>query len=465
MSDLVVVSNRGPASFRVGEDGGLEVHQSAGGLAPSLLNALADVDALWIAATMTEGDRRAAREGIPGELVGGTALRLIDVPGEVSDAAYRVVANGTLWFLTHGLFDLPHRPFFDRRWHEAWEGYRAYNRLFAEEVARHASEGAVVVVNDYHLFLAGRDLAELRPDLRTVHFTHTPFPSPAELGILPEAVARELLAGMASYGACGFHTGRWADAFVNCAAHLIGAAPVVFAAPLGSDPAALEEIASSSACATARAALEERLAGRQLVFRADRVELSKNLLRGFLAFEELLETEPRWRERAVFVARAYPSRQDLPEYLAYRAEVETLVARINDRFAAAAGPPVLLEVEDDFAASVAALTRYDVLLVNPVRDGMNLVAKEGPIVNRADGVLALSRDAGAWAELSSEALMVEPYDVSGTAAALRSALNMSGSERKRRAAALRELAPGLAPARWFSRVVAEARRAAPPPGR
>ncbi|MCU1495926.1 MAG: alpha,alpha-trehalose-phosphate synthase, partial [Acidimicrobiaceae bacterium] len=233
MNELVVVSNRGPASLALAPDGSFEVRHAAGGLAPSLLHALSDAQGLWVASAMTEGDRKAASEGLPTELVRGTNLRLVDVPAEVSDAAYRVIANGTLWFLFHGLFDLTRRPALDRRWHEAWEGYREFNRCFAREVAGSAGEGATVVVNDYHFFLLGRELAELRPDLRTVHFTHTPFCSPEELRVLPRAIARELVGSLASYGACGFHTDRWADAYRRCADHLLKTSPVVFSAPLG----------------------------------------------------------------------------------------------------------------------------------------------------------------------------------------------------------------------------------------
>src|SRR5450756_2428904 len=146
------------------------------------------------------------------------------------------------------------------------------------------------------------------------------------------------------------------------------------------------------------------------------MELSKNLLRGFWAFEELLEQQPLWRERVVFVARAYPSRQGLAEYLAYQNEVESTVARINEQWATPGWDPIILFVEDDYQRSLAALTRYDVLLVNPVRDGLNLVAKEGPLINTHDGVLALSREAGAFEELKSAALDVNPFEVSGTAA-------------------------------------------------
>ncbi len=457
MSELVVVSNRGPATFAVGADGALVARHAAGGLAPSLVHALAGTNALWIATAMGDADRRAAREGVAAALAGGTELRLVELAPEVQRAAYRVVANGTLWFAYHGLFDRVRQPVFDRAWYEAWDGYREYNRTLAGEVARCADEGATVVVNDYHLALVGSYLAAERPDLRTVHFHHTPFCDAHELRVLPDAVAVELVGGLAAFGACGFHTERWAGHFRSCAASVGVEAPEVFASALGTDADDLRAVASSPGCAARRSDLLERLDGRALLFRSDRVEPSKNILRGFLAFEELLDTVPRFRGSVTFVARAYPSREEMPEYRAYREDVERLVERVNERFATADHVPIVLEVADDFEASVAALCSYDVLLVNPVRDGMNLVAKEGPVANRHAGVLALSREAGAFAELGTHALAVQPFDVSGTAAALGRALEMPVAERRERAVALAAVAGSRPPARWFAEVVRAAR--------
>nr|MDA8290828.1 trehalose-6-phosphate synthase [Actinomycetota bacterium] len=281
----------------------------------------------------------------------------------------------------------------------------------------------------------------------------------SELRLLPDAVARELVGGLASFGACGFHTDRWARRFLSCAAAVGVDPPEVFAAALGTDSSGLSEVASSRACAARREALLDELGGRSLVFRSDRVEPSKNIVRGFLAFEELLEDVPRYRDSVTFIARTYPSRSEMPEYREYREEVERVAARVNERFATAGHAPVVLEVADDFEASVAALCSYDVLLVNPIRDGMNLVAKEGPVVNRRAGALALSREAGAFAELSGGALEVHPFDVRSTAAVLARALEMPADERRGRAASLATIASARPPARWFSDVARAARRA------
>jgi trehalose 6-phosphate synthase len=203
--------------------------------------------------------------------------------------------------------------------------------------------------------------------------------------------------------------------------------------------------------AEALARLEDRIGGpdRQVIVRVDRMELSKNLLRGFWAFEELLERQPQRRGRVVFVALAYPTRQGLPEYLGYQNEVESTVARINARWATPGWTPIILEVEDDYQRSLAALSRYDVLLVNPVRDGLNLVAKEGPLINTRHGVLALSHEAGAFDELGPAALEVNPFDVSGTAAVLAGALDMEDDQKAAWADHLTALILARRPADWL----------------
>jgi trehalose 6-phosphate synthase len=455
VSDLVVVATRGPFSLRL-EAGEVVAGRAAGGLAPSLAAALEGRRAVWIAAAASPGEREIAARGLPIPAPEGLTVRLVVVPDEIA-AAHRLVANGTLWFLHHGLFDKPHRPAVDRRWHEAWERYRSYNALFGDEIARLAPASATVVVNDYQLSLVGGRLAELRPDLATVHFTHTPFCDPEELRTLPSAVAAELMGSIASCGAAGFHTERWAGNFRRCAGECLADEPRAVVSPLGVDARRLAEESASPGVEAARARLLAAVDGRRIVFRSDRLELAKNIVRGFAAFGELLEAEPGWRDSVVFLAHLYPSREELPEYLAYRNEVERAASSLNERFGKPGRLPVILEIADDHDASLAALSLYDVLLVNALRDGMNLVAKEGAVLNRRDGVLCLSKEVGAFEALGEAAVAVEPFDIAGTARAIREALEMPAADRRARARRLAELAALHPPAEWLEGVVAEAR--------
>ncbi len=360
-----------------------------------------------------------------------------------------MVANATLWFLHHDLYDLTRRPRLDRRWHEAWDAYRDVNRTFARAVIEEAPPDSTVLVQDYHFALVGTWLAQERPDVRAVHFTHIPFCEPGLLRVLPTTVAEELLVGMSSHQSCGFHARGWADNFAACCREVLGFEPSTFVSPLAPDPDDLCRSARSPECEAAAARLEEQLGDRLLIARVDRMELSKNLLRGYWAYDELLATHPEWRERVVFVSHTYPSREALPEYLAYRQEAEAVARLVNERWATPGWTPLVLNTSDDYPASVAALRRYDVLLVNPVRDGLNLVAKEGAMLNERDGVVVLSREAGVWEELGPACIAVNPFDVTGTAHALHVALSLDTGQRRAQAASARELAARRHPRDWL----------------
>ncbi|HUE06493.1 MAG TPA: trehalose-6-phosphate synthase [Acidimicrobiales bacterium] len=462
MSRTIVVSNRGPLTFRAEADGDLVPVPAAGGLASSLHRLLAGSGTTWASVTMGAADREAVAKGLMH--VEGLDLVPVVIDDETYRQAYDVVANTTLWYVHHHLFDLPNRPRFDRRWRQAWEGYRAYNRAMADAVSERAGDEDTVLVQDYHFSLLGRMLAERRPDLRTVHFLHTPFAAPAMLAVLPDDVSAELLDGMAGYGACGFHCHKWEDSFRSCYSAGRGpVAPRTFVAPLGLDVEGVTAEAATDGVAAALASLRDEVGGRPVVARADRMEPSKNIVRGMLAFEELLAARPEWRGQVVHVVCAYPSRQGLAEYLAYTADVEHTAERINHAYGDGDGggrwSPIVLSVTDDYARSLAALTLSDVLLINPVRDGMNLVAKEGPLINTADGVLVLSREAGAWEELELDgdgAVGVNPFDVAGTADALHAALTMSSTERASRAGALRSAVVGRTSSDWWADQLAAA---------
>jgi trehalose 6-phosphate synthase len=371
---------------------------------------------------------------------------------------YDVVSNGALWFLFHDLFDRVRRPAFDRRFRDAWDAYTTVNAAFAAEAAEAAAPNEIVLVHDYQLALAAAQLRELRPDLRIVHFTHTPFCGPDDIRLLPDYAAEALCGALASNPA-GFHTARWARAYQQSARAVLGRRATIapaFAASLGPDVDSLGVVAVSDETHAAAHALDEIVDDRLVIARCDRIELSKNIVRGFHAYDRLLEARPGLRGRVVFVAMLYPSRQTLAAYLAYNSEIEQIVARVNDRWATRDWTPIVLDQRDDFPRSVAAMQRYDVLLVNPIKDGLNLVAKEGPALNRRDGLLCLSPEAGAYEELRKAVLPIHPYDVEDAAGTLDRALATPLDERATIAARLRTLATARNPADWIADLVAQA---------
>jgi trehalose 6-phosphate synthase len=482
-AEVLLASNRGPVSFYSTSDGGLLPRRSGGGLAAGLSAGARGVGALWVCASLSEADRAAAGAAPRGRLdeaghdTDGLAVRLLPIEPQVVSDAYNGVANSTLWFLHHLLFDTSTQPVFDASFRHRWAAYTTYNLAFAEALAEEAAAGAAVLVQDYHLALTPMLLRELRPDLRIGHFTHTPWAPPEYFAILPTDVAHAILHGMLAADSLGFLTARWADAFLGCCRTVLGARvdrsartvdhagrrTTVHVHSLGVDADALRARAARPDVAGRRAAMLAELDGHRLIVRVDRTELSKNLVRGLLAYREVLRRCPAWRGRVVHVVFAYPSRQDLPEYREYTAAVQRLAAEITGEFATGDWQPVLLQVEDDYPRSLAAYRLADVLLVNPIRDGMNLVAKEGPILSERGCVLVLSTEAGAAAELGRDALLVNPYDVSATADALLAALEMPEAERFARCGRLATAAEALPPQAWLGAQIAAL--ASPPANR
>lgn len=466
---VLVASNRGPVSYEVQEDGSLSAKRGGGGLVSGLSAIGSDADALWVCSALSDGDREAVRRG-----EGESGVLMLDIPADVHADAYNGIANSVLWFVHHMLYQTPLEPVFDAEFRRQWVSYETYNRAFAEALAREAGQSAAVVVQDYHLCLVPGMLRELRPDLRIGHFSHTPWAPVEYFEMLPDDIRTQLLKGMLGADRVAFLTWRWATAFQHCAARLDpdlyrstwpSGAPraierwegrehlhttYIGVHGLGADGEFLHARSHEADVEERMAALREEIGeGRRTIVRVDRTELSKNIVRGLLAYRQLLEDRPEWRERVVHVAFAYPSRQDLAVYREYTAEVQRLAEEINGQYGTPGWKPVVLHVKDDFARSLAAYRLADVALVNPIRDGMNLVAKEVPVVSDEGCVLVLSREAGAWEELGRHALVVNPYDVVETAHALHEALTMPPEERAERTKRLAAAATALPPAQWF----------------
>jgi trehalose 6-phosphate synthase len=471
MAELVVASNRGPVQFEIDDDGNLTAGRGAGGMVAALGPALAGQEGTWVAAAITEGDRVAARRVARSgrvrqvKLAQGTLwLRSLLIDPRQYQNYYNRVSNRTLWFLQHYLFDVPRHPRFDRSFRLAWRDYREVNQAFAAACDGEAGHGAQVFVQDYHLALAPALLRARRPDLRIAHFTHCPWADPGYFAMLPSAVASELVEGMLGADLLGFLVPRWARNFLRCCQELgfevdrerqtvrvpDGHEAWVRSYPLGVDGDDLRARAAQPDVASHRRSLRELARGRSLIVRVDRMELSKNILRGLDGYAMLLEQRPRLRGRVVHFALAYASRRDLPEYQAYTAECRHAADTINERFRTRAWEPVRLELRDNYPRALAAMAEADVLVVNPVWDGMNLVAKEGMAVSQRDAVLILSRNAGAADDLGEGALLVNPFDTAELATSLATAVAMPAEERAKRAALLRAQASALPPQDWFA---------------
>jgi trehalose 6-phosphate synthase len=455
---LLVVFNRAPVAYSRADDGARVAGRGGGGVVTALGGLLAHHDVTWVASAMTEEDRAVAAEhgaSFVEETADGAAyrLRLVAHDPAAYDRFYNVLANPTLWFLQHYLWGLGSAPDFDRALHEAWtEGYVPVNEALAaaalEELDREPE--AAVLFHDYHLYLAPELVRAVRPDVVTSHFIHIPWPEPDYWHALPAELRVAVHEGLLANDVVGFHVERWRRAFLLSAERLLGArvddesgtvehrghTTRVVARPIGVDPAEFDRVREDPGMLEWEAALVARRP-EQLVVRVDRTDPSKNVVRGFRAFALLLERHPELHGRVGMLALLAPSRQDIPEYADYAAAVETAAREVNDRFGRDGWQPVELDVADDFLRSVAGYKQFDVLLVNPVFDGLNLVAKEAFLVNGRDGVLVLSENAGVHEEIGEWAETVNPLDVAGQADALYAALTLDPAERRRRAEAIR----------------------------
>jgi trehalose 6-phosphate synthase len=456
---LIVVSNRPPVTFGLGEDGNRVARRGGGGLVTALGSLVALHDVTWVASAMTDEDRAVADDA-GGEAIEETArdgspyrLRLVAHDEAAYDWFYNVVSNPTLWFLQHYLWDLAHAPNLDRGLHLAWdEGYVAVNANFADAVVAEldAEPEAAVFFHDYHLYLAPRFVRTRRPNAALSHFVHIPWPEPDYWRVLPEAIRVALHDGLLANDVVGFHTDRWrrnflrscadiveADCtFIDCTAEYDSRRMLATFHPISVDTAEFDELASSAEVLE----LEQQLEAdrpEQLVLRVDRTDPSKNVVRGFRAFERLLEDYPELHGKVGMLALLDPTRQDVPEYAEYLGAIQRTARSVNDHFQTEGWTPIELKIEDNFLQAVAAYKQYDVLLVNAIFDGLNLVAKEAPLVNERDGLLILSENAGAHEELAEWALTVNPFDISGQAEALRTALEMPSEERRQRLEGLR----------------------------
>jgi trehalose 6-phosphate synthase len=455
---LLVVFNRAPVSYSLDADGRRIAGRGGGGVITALGGLLAHHDVTWVASAMTEEDRAVAAEQ-EGSFVEETAdgasyrLRLVVHDPAAYSRFYNRLANPTLWFLHHYMWGLGSAPDFGPELHEAWsDGYVPVNEALAaaavEELEREPD--AAVLFHDYHLYLAPRRVREARPEVVTSHFLHIPWPEPDYWHALPPELRVAVHEGLLANDVVGFHTERWRRAFLLSAERLLGArvdrkagtvehggrTTRVVARPISVDPAEFDRLRDDPAVLEREQALVARRP-EQLVLRVDRTDPSKNIVRGFHAFALLLEEHPELHRKVGMVALLAPSRQDIREYAEYVRAVEAAVREVNDRFGRDDWQPVELDIADDFLRSVAGYKQFDVLLANPVFDGLNLVAKEAFLVNEHDGVLVLSENAGVHEELGDWALTVNPVDVSGQADALYAALTLEPGERRRRADAIR----------------------------
>ena len=480
---VIVASNRGPVEFRRASGGKIKAFRGAGGVVTAMSTALVATDAVWISSMRTKEDAIMAREAPGGRLAMPPDkpqywVRFIVPEMEEFQQYYSVISNSIIWPLQHYLFDVLRRPVIDEAVHEAWNnGYRKVNRLFADEIVREirsTDKKPLVFLQDYHLYLCAQYIRRKEPDVLIHHFTHSPWVQPDYFRLLPQGMRRELLQGMLANDVLGFHTPHYVNNFLQCCREGEAVRVAVDAKrrmvrhggretfirhyPISIDHEALERTAARPDVAKHQARLSALAGERMLLVRVDRVEPSKNILRGLQGYEHFLRRFPAWRKRVIFANLLYPSRLDLKEYRDLQRDIEEASRAINREFGSPDWTPVHLEIEDDYARSVAALMEFDALLVNPVIDGMNLVSKEGAVLNRRDGIIILSVSAGAYQEMRGTVVPVNPLDIAETADAIRRALETGERKRKAMAKSAREVVQANTSFKWFLQQMRTLRR-------
>jgi trehalose 6-phosphate synthase len=454
---LIMASNRGPIEHAFDGSGRIRRRDAAGGVATALANVARQQPVSWIASAATDADRAIALMGQQVKIGPESSLRLINLPESAFQAYYQSFCNPILWFVQHSLpellsgRDLAHESF--DSWHD---GYMPVNQAFAEAVVEEIDgdgSDVRVMLHDYHLYLAPRMIRAARPMAALQHFMHIPWPGPATWRYLPEPIVRRICASLLANDSIVFQTEASVEAFLGtCRAYLgdravvlerqgsveyLGQTTFVWANPISVDAGELAALRQSPTLQQYRQSLTAP-DDVQTIVRVDRLDPAKNIADGYEAFDLLLRRHPRLRGKVRFLSFLIPSRGGIPEYCDYAGRTLALAESINRRYGTEDWQPITVFHENNRIQALAALTLYDVLLVNSIADGMNLVSKEGPLLNEHDGVLALSRTAGSFEELQHGALEVNPFDIVDTATALYDALTMCRQDRGTRARALRE---------------------------
>ena len=474
---IVIASNRGPFTFTEQADSTFSIKRGAGGLVTALSALAQNHDVLWVAAALTPDDHHWARQqGATVQTVEDMKLRLIQPAAASYEQYYNTISNPLLWFIQHQLWDTPRNPVITQDTWDAWEnGYLAINRQFADTIAdtvEGSDRPVIVFPQDYHLYLMPHFLRErLGEQVQIQPFIHIPWPGPDAWRMLPELMRTTILTSLLAADRVGFQTRSDAFNFVQTCrfyiqhAHSRGSRDsidyqgrVVEAKtyPISIEVDRVRELLEDPETRMFKSQIVNFADNRQLILRTDRVEPSKNILRGLLAYRALLERYPEHRGQVQMLALLVPSRMEVDEYQHYLREIMAEAGMINADYGSGFWEPVRIIIGDNYQRALAALQLYDVLLVNPIADGMNLVAKEGALVNQHDGVLVLSEYAGVYYELGEHALVVSPFDIYSTAEALHEALTMPTDERRKRSEAMRQYVELGGTKQWFANQVQDA---------
>ncbi|MCG8917329.1 trehalose-6-phosphate synthase [Actinokineospora sp. PR83] len=377
----------------------------------------------------------------------GVRLHPVDLDERLRSQHYDTISINLILGMLHYLHDTATQPVFDQAMVEAWVGYETVNRIYAKRLAELVEDvdDELILINDPHLMLVPEHLAEARPRTsgKLAYFLGTPWCEPDYFGLMPEWTRVRLLESLLHCDVVGFHSGRWVDAFLACCARNLpdarisgrvvryrGRTTTLVSVPFPLDVDVLEQMRGEEATLRWAGRLAELAGGRRTVVRADRLDLWKNLPRGFLAYEALLERDPALAEECLFVSVVTTPSRAAPRHQAYQDATEAIVDRVNRRFGAPGRDAIALvrpgSGGDSRNAVVAALCSASAAIVNSTYDGLNLFAKEAAYLLAEDSPLLVSANAGVHEQLAGLATTVDPFDIDQTSRLLEAALRGTG---------------------------------------
>ncbi|MBI5459561.1 trehalose-6-phosphate synthase [Methanobacterium sp.] len=469
--NLIVVSNRGPVEFHK-KNSKVEMKRGAGGLVSTLLPIMETLNGVWIASAMTPGDVEVAKRFPDNKVPIPEEDPQFWVPFVVVDQRryecyYSVISNPLLWFVQHYMWNSPYTPTIDDKIHQSWEqGYRYVNQKFAEKVLKESKKNEkepLIMLQDYHLYLCPTYIRKKLKDTFLSQFIHIPWPQSEYFSIIPEYMRKEIIEGLLSNNLLGFHLPRYVTNFMQTCEEYTdevdyengiiwhnGQATHVKSYPISVDYEGIKELAHSPGVLEKEKLIKEIKGDYFLFYRTDRIDLSKNIIRGFEAYELFLHKYPQYHGKVKFLTTGKPTRQQIREYHTYYYDVIEMIEDINVKYATDDWKPIEWIFKADYNLVVAAFKNYDCLIVNPIADGMNIVPKESSIVNECQGSVILSEKAGCFEELKEHVLAVNPYDISQTAEAYHQAIQMSEKERHGRLDNLKDIVARRTIYHWIS---------------
>ena len=456
-NNLIICSNRAPFVFSE-KNGSISKKRSGGGLVSAFMS-IKDIEFTWYALAQNETEKNIGLKGVKADNI---TIKFVSVTDAQYNDYYNKICNKVLWYTQHDLWDNVYDPAFDLDFYGAWKNYRLVNKKFAEALKEEDGNDkpSYIMIQDYHLYLLPQYLRQMGNESMVDLFVHIPWPGLSSWDIVPDFAVKEILKSILNCDVTSFHCQQYAQNFGASINRYLGLSSenetFVFKGrktkikyfPISIDASELTKVKNEPLFKKSVSDIKESTKGK-LIVRVDRADLSKNIFRGFLAYKALLEKRKDLIGKVTFLAMLYPTRTKISDYREYVQKIRSLTDRINAKFATKSWQPIIIRFKDNYLQSIAALSIYDILLVNPIADGMNLVAKEGPVVNEKDGVLILSRLCGAHNELGGFALSINPFDVAQTAAALEKALELSKEDRVNRSNCLKTIVEHNNTRKWL----------------